>query len=42
MAWLSTIAYDFEDGDGDDDKNSNVFEEPVIKDYRNGDVRILL
>ncbi|CAC5388738.1 unnamed protein product [Mytilus coruscus] len=43
---LSTIAYDFEDGDvdddDDDDKNSNVFEEPVIEDYKNGDVRILL
>ncbi|CAC5414207.1 unnamed protein product [Mytilus coruscus] len=43
---LSTIAYDFEDGDGedddDDDNNSNVFEEPVIEDYKNGDVRILL
>ncbi|CAC5425668.1 unnamed protein product [Mytilus coruscus] len=43
---LSTIAYDFEDGDGDDDddddNNSNVFEEPVIEDYENGDVRILL
>ncbi|XP_052088201.1 uncharacterized protein LOC127725313 [Mytilus californianus] len=40
---LSTIAYDFEDGDGDDDDdddNSNVFEEPVIEDYKNGDVRI--
>ncbi|CAC5426314.1 unnamed protein product [Mytilus coruscus] len=43
---LSTIAYDFDDGDGDDDddddNNSNVFEEPVIENYKNGDVRILL
>ncbi|CAG2205351.1 unnamed protein product [Mytilus edulis] len=42
---LSTIAYDFEDADDDDDdddNNSNVFEEPVIEDYQNGDVRILL
>ncbi|CAG2203641.1 unnamed protein product [Mytilus edulis] len=38
---LSTIAYDFEDADDDDDdddNNSNVFEEPVIEDYQNGDV----
>ncbi|CAG2191558.1 CFAP44 [Mytilus edulis] len=37
---LSTIAYDFEDSDDDDDddaNNSNVFEEPVVADYQNGE-----
>ena len=44
---LSTIAYDYEDdGDDDDDDDndepSNIFEEPLLDDYQNGDVRLLL
>ena len=37
---LCTIIYDYEIDE--DDEPNNVFEEPLLEDYNNGDVRLLL